>query len=656
MIMTSYFFSVSGIVTIFLYWIYLNIKNDKIRNFKEFILTSVRAGVRILCGVMMSALLILPTFYALMAGRKDGDAFDFSILIPKICITHLLFSAYGMGLVSFSVFIIINRIFSKKKGSFFLAVVFAVLICFPFTIYLLNGTLYIDAKVLIPFLPLFAVLTAEFMEDFIPEGKVSKPQILIYSACIALGLIGTDNMKLSVIAVFDCLITIIVLYMFDRTKRKMVITCGVGVLAFLNFLTSNTYDTLIPKSEFDKANNKDISALVNDTLKNDDDFYRVSYNCFPLMNVNRVMNDNYNLSTCYSSVYNKKYRDFYYNIMNNEIMYRNSVIQNPTHNVLFNILMGNKYIFSHQSPAVGYKEVMRKGNIGVYKNKNVYPLGFASSRTMNINDYRKLSYPENEVACVSHIITDKSNTKDYTENVKKFDVSYKILKYSNLSYSNINGEYIVNANDNAAMTLDLKEPLNDETLFLEFNVDSDNMNMFQDCYIIINGVKNKLTSDKWKYHNSNYNFNYVISSDETIDKLDIKFKKGSYKIRNINGYVIDNDYIDKLRSTIIPLSVDRKQTNGDVIKGKIDIPEDETFLLTIPYDKGFDIKVNNKKVSYTKANDCFISFPVSKGENKITVTYNAPLKNAGIVVSIAGIIFTGALITFESIKKKKKVN
>ena len=64
------------------------------------------------------------------------------------------------------------------------------------------------------------------------------------------------------------------------------------------------------------------------------------------------------------------------------------------------------------------------------------------------------------------------------------------------------------------------------------------------------------------------------------------------------------------------------------------------FTLSIPYDKGFNILVDGKKVEYYIVNKSFIGFKISKGTHEIEIKYKAPYKNFGILVSLFGIILS----------------
>ena len=97
--------------------------------------------------------------------------------------------------------------------------------------------------------------------------------------------------------------------------------------------------------------------------------------------------------------------------------------------------------------------------------------------------------------------------------------------------------------------------------------------------------------------------------------------------------------------------IDIENTKGDKIYGTIDVSESGHFVLSIPYDEAFKIKVDGKKQEFSKVNDVFIGFPLEKGNHKIEIIYKAPWKNVGAVVSIFSLLLLGIMIYSD--KKQK---
>ena len=76
------------------------------------------------------------------------------------------------------------------------------------------------------------------------------------------------------------------------------------------------------------------------------------------------------------------------------------------------------------------------------------------------------------------------------------------------------------------------------------------------------------------------------------------------------------------------------------------------MMLTIPYDKGFVVKVDDKKVDYELLDSSFIGFEVSSGKHEIEIEYKAPLKSISVILSAVGIV---ALIVVSIIESKRKI-
>lgn len=659
-IMTSYYYSIPSLIVLYFYWIYLNINDSKISTFKKFITLSLKCISRLIISVFMSGILLIPTFIALLSSSRGNGAFKTKLLTPTIQLINSIHNSYGLGLITFAIFIVFSRLLAKNKGDRFLSCIFIIFTSCPFILYILNGTIYARAKVLIPFLPLFGLLSANFFKDFIEDGKINKISLFFYGLVCILNLFVKKEDYFNLLAFIDCSVTIVIILIYMKVKIKNIILVTVSTISFLCFMVGNIYDELLPIKDLETAQDTNTTALINKELKNDDDFYRVCDMSAPFMNVNRVTNDNIRLSTCYSSIYNKNYQNFYYNVMNNEIMYNDSVIHNTTHNILSNMFMGNKYILSKKCPGEGYEEVKKYKDKKLYRNNNVLPVGFANSHVMDENEYKTLKYPENAYACLSNIIPSDSDFKAdmpysrYSTKFTKENIDIDNIEKNNVKFTPYNNTFYVNADLNAKIKIPLKESLKDRILFIEFDVTTTFINNSDSKFIKINGIKNKQTPDHILYSNHNHTFSYVISDRSDIDDLNIEIKKGFYIISNIRCYSIDKSKLLDYKSSITPLDIDRKTTKGDTISGKINVPESQYFMFTIPYDKGFDIKVNGKQVKYTEVNNSFIGFPINAGENKISLTFHCPYKKIAIAFSITGFILLIGLFIYE--KKINKAN
>ena len=227
-------------------------------------------------------------------------------------------------------------------------------------------------------------------------------------------------------------------------------------------------------------------------------------------------------------------------------------------------------------------------------------------------------------------------------------VKFNLQSTKNLTVTKTENALKIRANNNASMTLLPSEDLKDKILFITFK------NKFNrgchggkdDQTITINNITNKLTCRDWKYHNQNYVFHYVLTSPE---KLVITFSKAYYKLGNIKVLAFPKEVLEKEKENMIPASI--KKINQDNIKAKVTVDEKRTVNIAIPYDKGFKITVDGKKIAYKESIQNTITFKMDKGTHQIAISYEAPWKKLGIIISMIGI-----LIFIYQIRKEKSCN
>jgi uncharacterized membrane protein YfhO len=131
------------------------------------------------------------------------------------------------------------------------------------------------------------------------------------------------------------------------------------------------------------------------------------------------------------------------------------------------------------------------------------------------------------------------------------------------------------------------------------------------------------------------------------------FSEGRYVISDLKAYSIPVAFIEGAAKSIDPLIIDMKNTFDNKITGDIQVTNDGYFATTLPYDKGYIITVDGIKQSYKKVNTSFIGFPIEKGLHNIIITYHAPYKRIGIVLSIIGMLMFVYIIIID---KKNSYN
>ncbi len=610
-ILTSYYFSVPSLIALYIYSIYKYIKQEKKITIKKLWNHTLHISIPFILGIMITAILTIPTLYTLLNGRTPSPSkIPLKELLTPSLTSSLFYTPYTIGLTLVSLIALLHFTLRGKKDTKFLSLACLLIATFPIFNYILNGTLYINAKSLIPFSPLILILVANYLSPHL-TAKINKKQILIFSYLI--------------------------------------------ISSFAICLYTNKNDKLIKKEEINNLENKTITEFINQITKEDKSFYRINTNYQKEDSINKITNIHEYKTTIYSSTSNQNYITAYNDILKNPKPYRNKFMIASSTNPLSQIYLNEKYVITKDDLSQNLELIKEKNNIKLYKNNNTLPLGYATNQIISTSQFNSLTYPNNLIAPLNNIIINKNNLKrkeipDYPHK----NTTYQITNYNNLELTEQNNTKIIKANTNASMTIQLNENTNNKIVFLSIhNAYTPN----QDLTITTNNTKNTLTNKTWKYFNNNITFNYVLYNSNTLTLL---LKKGTYKLNDIKIYTLDTKYIQNLKNNIDEFHVDTANSKGDTIIGSIEVTKENSyFSLSIPYDKGFKIKIDNQQTSYQKSGTNFITFPITKGTHQINITYHAPYKKISLTISIIGIILLicvkiKEIIYKKNIDKKKK--
>lgn len=87
------------------------------------------------------------------------------------------------------------------------------------------------------------------------------------------------------------------------------------------------------------------------------------------------------------------------------------------------------------------------------------------------------------------------------------------------------------------------------------------------------------------------------------------------------------------------------------IKGNIDMPEDEILMTTIPYDKGWKVKVDGMITDYYAIGECFIGVDLEPGKHEIEMSYTPQGLYPGLIISAISLVIFMAIIISKNSKK-----
>lgn len=629
-ILCSYYYSVGSIICVVIYGIYKYISLNKKITIKSFFKDGFRFLYPIIIGILISSILLVPTAYVILTGRMPNiDLVTLSdILIPKINVKFLLYNSYGIGLTSFAFISLIILMMDKKRENKYLFYILSSIIIFPIITYLLNGTMYIDSKVLIPLLPLYSY-SISYMFDTIFNKKIDIKKIFRYSVILLL-IVFIGKSSYSNYFYIDYIISFIIIYfLLYKNNYKKTFTIIYLILLTTYSVIANKEDKLV-KSSVIKDNNE-IKELVKDI----DTIDRIAFLKNYSINVNNIFGNinlyqNYVYSSTSSSLYNK----FVFDVFDREMQHRNRLILSPVKNIMFLMFMNNRYLVGENINILGYKEINKIGNTSLYENTDILPFMYVSSNTYNINNYNKLSFPYNDEVLLNNVITNSGDNKHYNTKIKEVFLRRSDIKYIDTNIK-IENNVIYSMKRNSKLIIDVPSDAKGKILFVSFNLSNSQSCSIGDMAISINGNINKKTCSEWKYYNGNDSFTYVIS-DKDLNSVTVEFLKGEYHIDNLRLYYISYDDIKDINKNITKINIDK--IDGDNIYTSVNNIEDGYFVTSLPYDKGYTVLVDGKKVETEIVNKYALGFKLDKGNHNIEISYKSPFKNIGIILSIVGIV------------------
>ena len=656
MIMTSFYFSIGGMLSLVLYGLHRYFEQREgnrvtVRSFLRDGLCFVRSMI---LAVLMSGFFLVPTALALTGGRSKEQNTSFaSFFIPQITVERFAYSIYGIGLTTLVITVLLTGLLYRKVYEKVLTYGCVIVLAIPVFAYLLNGGLYIRDKVFIPLLPLLCYLISIYLEkcrkrelSFI-AGIVPYiiTTIFVYIArnqFVSKG-IGKSIWKVLLaesILFLICYVLYCVMKRYHKEAKEILMLALPSVICLA--VTMNTFYQMKPDRYVSRKLYRDVveeqnRQAVKEALKDDDGYYRTEQMGSDDENaadLNRIWDVDQNITSIYSSAYNPDYQTFRQKTFRLEEPFRNGMMQSVSKNPVFQRMMGVRYIVS-DSDVPGYTLVKKCGTTGIYQNKDAAPVMYATDRVMTEEEYKKLTFPYNQTAFLEYAVVGE-HTESSDQNI--------MTAYEPVSLKMAN-----NRTTGGAEQKTIQQEGQKQILFLRFRVDNAHPN--KDVAVWINGIRNKLSAKDHVYYNENKIFTYAVPLKDGEDNISVTFGKGKYRLRHVQAYLGSLPERSELLYQS-EIQVDKKQTEDNVIQGTIRVKKDGWFITSIPYDKHFKIYIDGKETEIQKVNTAFLGCKIESGNHEVKIIYHAPGTTTGKVLSLIGI--AGFVLVLVREKRKQK--
>lgn len=550
--------------------------------------------VPIVLGVGFGAVLWLPTGYLILNNHKSVVQTNlFDLLLPNLTLKGLVYDSYGCGLTVISWIALFQGIQFEKTRKLSILLIF--MFVFPIFSYILNGTLYARTKILMLCLPLVLMVLAHWLQ----ERKLNKGLLVLASLFLC-----TKTMFLGL------LISLVFIgYYFMDKKECLVMYALVPMIVFTGF---NYNQCLDPKLYYSMYS-KDKQTLIqrNDLKQRTADLDQLGYSVNHIYDLKEIK------ASSYTSTSNTLYNTFVYDIIKSPIPQSNRTIITDSENYLYLSMMSVQNVLSKESNLYGYKEVDKIGKYKLLKNKNVFPMVYVTSDTLNESKFDKLFYPYSLDTIYNRTIVNGETSKDYASKMK-------LVK-------NLDQSILIHNKKKTKKTIPIDFDATQKMVCIDFDVKNYTNKKIS---ISINGMKNTLSKKHSVYPNGNKHFTYILSKTE-LKQFDVTLSKGKYKISNIRIYTCDMDVFDREVTKIKSLKTD------SIFKGEVTTSKDGYLVTSYPYEQGYEIYIDGKKQNVEIVNKAFVGCKIKKGSHIITIQFHAPFKKLGLCISILSIMIGG---------------
>lgn len=308
----------------------------------------------------------------------------------------------------------------------------------------------------------------------------------------------------------------------------------------------------------------------------------------------------------------------------------------------------------------------------IYKNKYWLPLGITYDSEIEQDKYQNLNaIQKQEVLLQSAVVEDVHLSTHHDLQFDNESMNYVIEGDDNIIIKE-NKFYILK--NNASITLKFDGKSNSETyvrfgnLNYQFNDDSDiSKELAQKGHNIFDATldhglpsinhirissdtqqRNTLSIKSKYYMYYNGTVNYLANTGYTEkprQSITLTFpEKGVFSFESLEVIAQPMthypEYIEKLKTD----TLENVELKTNKVIGNLTLNKDKLLMLSIPYSKGWTIKIDGEKVDNVKVNTMFLGAYVTKGKHIVELEYTTPGLEIGTMISVTScILFIGSL-------------
>lgn len=616
-ILCNYYIATITCFMLIFYFIYLIISTNQ-NSIKRIFNRFVAILIPSLIGVLMSAILLIPIFFAFSTTASSDISWPKSIYeffpILEVIARHMPLVKIENGIEHwpniYSGILILPLIiyyFSSKKVSYKNKIITVFLILFFYACFAVNIANFVSHVFRYPnslparysFIYISLILTLTYSTIYklnsIDKNKMIKAFLISIAIIILLNAVSEntkfESFGLAIIFILIYLV-IFTFYLNKKVSKTVIFSIFLFFISLELFLNMyNTSITTISRTEYLK-NRIDKINLANVADDLTDDFYRIEI-------LKRKTKDdgaflNFPSASIFSSSCYVDGSDFYEKMGMEASMNAYSVTgATPFAYSLLDV----KYLLSEgeieNESEQNLRFLKQAGDICLYENLNTLPLSFVIDDAV----LEKYDFGSGNPATMQNNIA-----RAYGEKV--------LLEPIDVDVDGVNASFKIK-NDGKYFAF-----------ILDKNIDDINF-QYGDTAKTFENVKRGYFLDLG-YLNSDET--YIITNETNDDNIQLQvFRFNMKSMKNLIDRILKDSKMGDINY------------NDTHIKYDIRANKDGKLILSIPYDKGWSVKVDGKKIETKKVLDFFLGMDVEKGSHEVEMNYMPEGFIMGALIELLGL-------------------
>lgn len=264
--------------------------------------------------------------------------------------------------------------------------------------------------------------------------------------------------------------------------------------------------------------------------------------------------------------------------------------------------------------------------LNIKENANALPIAFgASKKILNFHDVTldPLSYQSQ----IYQLLAGQS-VNNRLFNVQNFD---------HVTFKNVQS-----AKQITGTTFTRREPLQSASVTLHFTPqtnDSYYLTLGPSVKSVASIKLNGRSLDQYPTYHNTIVINVAHQQKGKPISIQFKLKKQALWMQNVSLYRLNGQAFHKSRKTLQSAGLKVTNCRANQIKGTVTLRKQHQFLMTtIPYAKGWHVKVDNHAVTPFKVLGTFMGIPMNAGTHHVIMTYIPPFLVSGTLISLITLV------------------